>query len=90
MSLSQRVEHIVDTRSPIRFGNLGIQGTAGEYPLDAPTLLRIGRGIGRWVRTHPTFNENNAAALIGHDTRVSSTAIVWLPSVFSLVYASRQ
>jgi phosphoglucosamine mutase len=76
VSLDQRVEHIVDTRSPIRFGNLGIQGIAGEYPLDAPTLLRVGRGIGRWVRSQPTFNEASAAALIGHDTRVSSTAIL--------------
>jgi len=66
----------VDTRSPIRFGNLGIDGTAGEYPLDAPTLLRIGRGIGRWIRTQPTFNEASAAALIGHDTRASSTSIL--------------
>jgi phosphoglucosamine mutase len=66
----------VDIRSPIRFGNLGIQGTAGEYPLDAPTLLRIGRGIGRWIRAQETFNESSAAALIGHDTRASSTSVL--------------
>ena len=66
----------MDIRSPIHFGNLGIQGVAGEYPLDAATLLRIGRGIGRWIRTQDSFNASSAAALIGHDTRASSTAIL--------------
>ncbi|MBX3062878.1 MAG: hypothetical protein KF726_07875 [Anaerolineae bacterium] len=64
--------------APIQFGSegSGIRGTAGDYPLDPPTLLRIGRGIGRWLTTQPDFNESSASALFGQDTRVTSPMLM--------------
>jgi phosphoglucosamine mutase len=70
---------------PVRFGVAGIRGVVGEPPLDAPTLLRIGRAVGRWLRSQaaiPTAEaadagaEQNTAALIGHDTRANCMVIL--------------
>jgi phosphoglucosamine mutase len=54
-----------------------IRGTAGEYPLDPSTLLRIGRGIGRWLMSQPHVETREAmTALFGQDTRITSPMLM--------------
>jgi len=52
----------------IEFGTDGIRGIAGQYPLDPPTVLRIGRAIGEWLRAK---TGDTGRVLIGRDTRIS-------------------
>jgi phosphoglucosamine mutase len=46
------------------FGTDGVRGVAGEWPLDAPTIARLGAAL---VRTH----QGAPAILLGRDTRES-------------------
>jgi len=56
----------------IEFGTDGIRGIAGEYPLDPATVLRIGRALGRWLRTQ---DDRLLNVVIGRDTRISGHMI---------------
>jgi phosphoglucosamine mutase len=53
---------------PELFGTDGIRGVAGEYPLDQPTVLKIGSALGTVLRnsSHP------ARVVLGKDTRESN------------------
>jgi len=55
---------------PRLFGTDGIRGTAGTYPLDPPTVRRVGAAL---VRALPPTVESNGSPrlLIGRDTRES-------------------
>src|SRR5438045_2689688 len=70
----------IDTRGPRRprsddvprlFGTDGVRGTAGRYPLDPPTVRRIGAAL---VRALPNGTDS-ARLLVGRDTRESGTWI---------------
>jgi phosphoglucosamine mutase len=52
------------------FGTDGIRGIPGEYPLDDPTLARVGLALGRHLSATP-----RARVLIGRDTRESGPHI---------------
>lgn len=52
------------------FGTDGIRGIPGEYPLDDPTLVRVGLALGRHLSASP-----RARVLIGRDTRESGPHI---------------
>jgi phosphoglucosamine mutase len=54
------------------FGTDGIRGTAGEYPLDASTIHRLGRALGGFIDPP---GEDSARVLIGRDTRCSGPGI---------------
>lgn len=77
----------MNPQPPVRFSAAGIRGVVGQPPLDAPTLLRIGRAIGRWLRARAVANdktaeaadmgaEQSAAALVGHDTRANCMVVL--------------
>jgi len=53
------------------FGTDGIRGVPGEYPLDDPTLARVGLALGDYLRKQGT----RARVLIGRDTRESGPHI---------------
>lgn len=55
------------------FGTDGVRGVAGEWPLDPPTIARLGAAI---VRTH----DGHARIIIGRDTRESG---VWIAREFA-------
>jgi phosphoglucosamine mutase len=59
---------------PRLFGTDGIRGTAGAYPLDPPTVRRIGAAL---VRALPRGDASTAPArlLVGRDTRESGAWI---------------
>src|SRR5256885_15193405 len=58
---------------PRLFGTDGIRGTAGTYPLDPPTVRRIGAAL---VRALPRDASNGSPRLlIGRDTRESGAWI---------------
>jgi phosphoglucosamine mutase len=48
------------------FGTDGIRGKAGEYPLDSPTAMQIGKAIGSY------FTQPGELILVGNDPRESS------------------
>ncbi len=50
------------------FGTDGIRGVAGQYPLDEPTVLAIGRALGDRLRASAPHRR----VVIGQDTRESS------------------
>lgn len=56
-----------DSTVPRLFGTDGVRGTAGQYPLDPPTLRRFGAAL---VRALP-HGVGSARLLIGRDTRES-------------------
>jgi phosphoglucosamine mutase len=63
------------------FGTDGVRGVAGNYPLDIPTVTRLGAAI---VRTMPRGIERTAPRpriLIGRDTRESGA---WIERALSL------
>ena len=49
------------------FGTDGIRGTAGEYPLDRPTMFAVGVALAQWIGT----NHLNPEVVLGMDTRES-------------------
>ena len=49
------------------FGTDGVRGTAGEYPLDAPTIRRLGGALARALRQY----HGTVRLLSGRDTRES-------------------
>lgn len=57
----------------VEFGTDGIRGIAGEYPLDPETAVRIGRAIGKWVRSK---TDELPCVVTGHDTRQSSHTLL--------------
>src|SRR5262245_59598028 len=56
---------------PRLFGTDGVRGTAGQYPLDPPTVRRLGAAL---VRALPHGTES-PRLLVGRDTRESGTWI---------------
>jgi phosphoglucosamine mutase len=56
------------------FGTDGIRGKAGEYPLDAPTVSRVGAALAASLRDAGRSGE--LTVVVGCDTRVSSPGIV--------------
>ncbi len=57
------------------FGTDGLRGLAGEAPLDADTLYRLGLGLVSWLRESEGASETPRVC-IGRDTRESCEAIV--------------
>ncbi len=53
------------------FGTDGIRGTAGAFPLDEPTVVRIGEALVSSLAS----SANRPRILIGRDTRQSGPAI---------------
>jgi phosphoglucosamine mutase len=49
------------------FGTDGVRGKAGQYPLDAPTVFRLGAALARALRR----DDRAARFLVGRDTRES-------------------
>ena len=49
------------------FGTDGIRGTAGEYPLNPPTMYALGVALARWIGSHHLDPE----VVLGMDTRES-------------------
>ena len=60
-----------DSAIPRLFGTDGVRGTAGQYPLDPPTLRRFGAAL---VRALPHGTES-PRLLVGRDTRESGAWI---------------
>ncbi|MBI1950466.1 MAG: phosphoglucosamine mutase [Acidobacteria bacterium] len=54
------------------FGTDGIRGTAGEFPLDEPTIVRLGRAL---AASLPSAAGGPPRIVIGRDTRESGPAI---------------
>jgi phosphoglucosamine mutase len=64
---------VVDDRL---FGTDGVRGTAGRFPLDAPTVRRIGAALVRALRAGGALGNPAAGRLlVGRDTRESGTWI---------------
>ncbi len=62
---------------PQLFGTDGIRGVAGEFPLDAATVTRLGRALGLALRSN--INGHPLRLVIGEDTRQSSA---WISGAF--------
>ena len=54
------------------FGTDGIRGSAGEFPLDEPTVVRVGRAL---AASLPSADGRPPRIVIGRDTRESGPAI---------------
>jgi phosphoglucosamine mutase len=61
----------VESTAPRLFGTDGVRGTAGRFPLDPPTVRRLGAAL---VKALPHGVES-ARLLVGRDTRESGTWI---------------
>ena len=60
------------------FGTDGIRGVPGEYPLDDPTLDRVGLALGEYLNANGTSSGSQSVrprVLIGRDTRESGPHI---------------
>jgi phosphoglucosamine mutase len=57
------------------FGTDGVRGRAGEHPLDAATVRRLGAALVRALPTKPDSAQLRPTILIGRDTRESG---VWI------------
>ena len=55
--------------APVSFGTDGLRGHAGQPPLDAPTLRRIGSALGVWLET---LGRVDKRILLGNDGRESA------------------
>jgi phosphoglucosamine mutase len=62
------------TRQPL-FGTDGVRGVAGNYPLDIPTITRLGAAIVRTMPRDPGRGGYRPRILIGRDTRESGAWI---------------
>jgi len=60
---------------PRLFGTDGVRGAAGAYPLDPPTVRRLGAALVRALPRPRGGGENAPRLLIGRDTRESGTWI---------------
>ena len=60
----------------VLFGTDGIRGVAGDPPLDQATVSAVGAALGRHLAAH----RENAAVVIGQDTRESSP---WIAATLS-------
>jgi len=57
---------------PRLFGTDGVRGTAGEYPLDPPSVRRLGAALVRaWRARHAAPGGRGPRILVGRDTRES-------------------
>lgn len=64
----------VRKRQPL-FGTDGVRGVAGNYPLDIPTITRLGAAIVRTLPREPGRRFFRPRLLIGRDTRESGAWI---------------
>ena len=53
------------------FGTDGVRGKAGQYPLDSPTVFRLGAALARALRR----DDRGVRFLVGRDTRESGSWI---------------
>lgn len=53
------------------FGTDGIRGTAGEYPLDPTTLVKLGQSIARHTARRQQRDQDPLRVVLGRDTRAS-------------------
>src|SRR5262245_58663589 len=70
-------------RHPARlFGTDGVRGTAGKYPLDIPTVRRLGAALVRGLAGGRVSSDRAAAPhlLVGRDTRESGA---WIEAEFA-------
>ena len=67
-----RTEKRVPSIVPRLFGTDGVRGTAGRYPLDPPTVRRLGAAL---VRALPHGTGPSPRLLVGRDTRESGAWI---------------
>jgi phosphoglucosamine mutase len=56
---------------PKLFGTDGVRGTAGQYPLDPPTVRRLGAALVRAQQGTRSASEGQLKFLVGRDTRES-------------------
>src|SRR5436305_7163039 len=71
-----RCESSVANDNPRLFGTDGVRGTAGAYPLDHPTVRRLGAALVRAIRRDSGFaTPDPLHFLIGRDTRESGAWI---------------
>jgi phosphoglucosamine mutase len=63
----------VVSEKPQLFGTDGVRGVAGEYPLNRPTVLRIGRALGSFLESN--VSHRPLQVVMGEDTRESSAWI---------------
>ena len=56
---------------PKLFGTDGVRGVAGRYPLDPPTVRRLGAALVRALASHESGLPNSVRFLVGRDTRES-------------------
>jgi phosphoglucosamine mutase len=63
-----------ETENPRLFGTDGVRGVAGEYPLDAKTVRRLGAALVR-VLPAPLSGAARPRLLVGRDTRESGAWI---------------
>jgi phosphoglucosamine mutase len=66
------------------FGTDGIRAVAGEYPLDAPTVRRVGAAIAAVLA--PAGTDGECRVVLGRDTRESGP---WLAEAIAAGLASR-
>jgi phosphoglucosamine mutase len=60
---------------PRLFGTDGVRGVAGRYPLDPPTVRRLGAALVRALTNPESRTPNPVKFLVGRDTRESGTWI---------------
>ena len=65
------------------FGTDGVRGRAGSYPLDAPTIRRLGAALARAL----SHGDQNVRFLAGRDTRESGS---WIERELAFGIASQQ
>jgi phosphoglucosamine mutase len=67
---------VANTESiPKLFGTDGVRGVAGRYPLDPPTVRRLGAALVRALANPESRIPNPVRFLVGRDTRESGTWI---------------
>ena len=57
----------MDNNKLIKFGTDGIRGIAGDWPINLIGAMKIGRGLGQYLKENKSTNK----VLIGKDTRIS-------------------
>jgi phosphoglucosamine mutase len=68
------VSQLTRKRQPL-FGTDGVRGVAGNYPLDIPTIMRLGAAIVRTIPPRSRARGERPRLLVGRDTRESGAWI---------------
>jgi phosphoglucosamine mutase len=72
------------SQKPQLFGTDGVRGIAGEYPLDRPTVWRLGRAVGSVLAR--TVSNRPLKVVLGEDTRQSSA---WISRTLAAGFLSK-